>query len=671
MVPGATQVLTINVPGIQGPPGAFTAGTVTTGNPGTSASVATRTLGDGSQVVDFTIPRGAVGASNTLSIGTVNVGTAAATLTGTSPNQVLNLTLPQGPQGNTGPANTLSVSGTTTGAPGTNASVAISGTSPNQTLAFTIPRGDVGLTGPANTLTIGTVTTGASGSSASATVTGTAPNQILNLTIPQGIQGPAGSGAPDASTTAKGSVQLAGDLAGTASAPTVISGANHTHASSQISDATAAATANTLVMRNASGGASFGALTSASYQMGSDFAILPTAGSNSTASSFWGITLAGQRAANYTSASGVTMTGSSTTPHVYVPLSITTAPGLVIKAAASHTADLAQWQNSSSTVLAKVDAAGKLTAPTVFISGTQDTSVGAATRKDYVDAQVATRAAASHTHAISDLTATGTRDSTTYLRGDGTWAVPAGGAGGTVTAANITDATAIGRTVLTSADAAAVRTAIGAGTSSLVLGTAAGTAAAGNDSRLSDARTPTAHTHASAEISDSTVIGRTVLTSVDAAAVRTAIGAGTSSLAIGTTSSTAKAGNYAPPADSAAGTASMRTLGTGALQAAAGNDSRLSDARTPTAHTHTASQISDSSTVGRAVIVATDAAAARTAIGAGTSNLALGTTSSTAAAGDTVGRVTTLETYNKVLVLATGAPVPADTPANTVIFRTP
>lgn len=36
--------------------------------------------------------------------------------------------------------------------------------------------------------------------------------------------------------------------------------------------------------------------------------------------------------------------------------------------------------------------------------------------------------------------------------------------------------------------------------------------------------------------------------------------------------------------DGVAGTASMRTLGTGAQQAAAGNDSRLSDSRTPTAH---------------------------------------------------------------------------------------
>lgn len=46
--------------------------------------------------------------------------------------------------------------------------------------------------------------------------------------------------------------------------------------------------------------------------------------------------------------------------------------------------------------------------------------------------------------------------------------------------------------------------------------------------------------------------------------------------------------------DGVAGTASMRTLGAGAQQAAAGNDSRLSDSRTPTAHvlngaSHTAS----------------------------------------------------------------------------------
>ncbi|GIE46193.1 hypothetical protein [Actinoplanes lobatus] len=51
-------------------------------------------------------------------------------------------------------------------------------------------------------------------------------------------------------------------------------------------------------------------------------------------------------------------------------------------------------------------------------------------------------------------------------------------------------------------------------------------------------------------------------------------------------------------------------------------------------HTHTATEISDSTATGRSVLTAADAAAARTAIGAGTSNLALGATGSTAAAGN-------------------------------------
>lgn len=51
--------------------------------------------------------------------------------------------------------------------------------------------------------------------------------------------------------------------------------------------------------------------------------------------------------------------------------------------------------------------------------------------------------------------------------------------------------------------------------------------------------------------------------------------------------------------------------------------------------TVTAAQISDATTVGRNVLKATDAAAARTAIGAGTSSLALGTSGTTALAGNT------------------------------------
>lgn len=49
-----------------------------------------------------------------------------------------------------------------------------------------------------------------------------------------------------------------------------------------------------------------------------------------------------------------------------------------------------------------------------------------------------------------------------------------------------------------------------------------------------------------ASITDSTTVGRAVVTATDATAARTAIGAGTSSLTIGTTGTTAKAGNYTP-----------------------------------------------------------------------------------------------------------------------------
>lgn len=112
-------------------------------------------------------------------------------------------------------------------------------------------------------------------------------------------------------------------------------------------------------------------------------------------------------------------------------------------------------------------------------------------------------------------------------------------------------------------------------TLSVAYGTTAGTAAQGNDSRLSDARTPTAHTHTASQVSDSTATGRALLTAVDAADARTAIGAGTSNLVVGTGAGDAKAGNYQP----------------------------------------TAANVSDSTATGRALLTAADAAAARTTLG--------------------------------------------------------
>ncbi|WP_200840585.1 hypothetical protein [Geminicoccus flavidas] len=86
------------------------------------------------------------------------------------------------------------------------------------------------------------------------------------------------------------------------------------------------------------------------------------------------------------------------------------------------------------------------------------------------------------------------------------------GEGGSVTVDTLSGATAVGRSVMKAADGAAARTAIGAGTSSLALGTTASTAKAGNYQ-------PTA-----ANISDASTIGRQILTAADAAAVKTLLG---------------------------------------------------------------------------------------------------------------------------------------------------
>ena len=55
------------------------------------------------------------------------------------------------------------------------------------------------------------------------------------------------------------------------------------------------------------------------------------------------------------------------------------------------------------------------------------------------------KAASSHSHTVSDISASGTPDSTTYLRGDGSWAAPpsGGGGGGTVTSVAVANATGI------------------------------------------------------------------------------------------------------------------------------------------------------------------------------------------------------------------------------------
>lgn len=147
------------------------------------------TSGDWSQAIAFRGPKGDTGASNVLTIGTVEKGdTASATITGTSPSQILNLVLPKGDKGQPGDK----------GADGTTPEITVTQNQAGykltvvqgqQTSQVQLNNGAKGQAGPANTLSIGTVQNGVQ---ASATITGDAPNQTLNLVLPKGDTGAQG-----------------------------------------------------------------------------------------------------------------------------------------------------------------------------------------------------------------------------------------------------------------------------------------------------------------------------------------------------------------------------------------------------------------------------------------------------------------------------------------------
>ena len=153
--------------------------------------------------------QGPKGDTGEIAIGSTTTGApgsnASVTNSGTSTDAILNFTIPRGDKGDkgdtgaTGQAATITVGSTTTGQPGTSASVTNSGTSSAAVLNFTIPKGakgDTGATGTAATVTVGTTTTGAAGTSASVTNSGTSSAAVLNFTIPKGDTGATGAQGP-------------------------------------------------------------------------------------------------------------------------------------------------------------------------------------------------------------------------------------------------------------------------------------------------------------------------------------------------------------------------------------------------------------------------------------------------------------------------------------------
>lgn len=95
----------------------------------------------------------------------------------------------KGDSGSGGAAATIAVGSTTTGQPGTSASVTNSGTSSAAVLDFVIPAGATGQDGTAATVAVGSTTTGAAGTSASVTNSGTSSAAVLDFVIPKGDTG--------------------------------------------------------------------------------------------------------------------------------------------------------------------------------------------------------------------------------------------------------------------------------------------------------------------------------------------------------------------------------------------------------------------------------------------------------------------------------------------------
>jgi hypothetical protein len=146
----------------------------------------TITFTDGNTAtVDVTNGRGITSITGPISVGNVDTYTINYNDSTTSTFIVTN--------GIDGVNPTVTVGSTTTGNPGTNASVINSGTTRDVILDFTIPRGDKGDTGAAATIAVGAVTTGLPTDPASVTNVGTSSAAIFDFTIPKGDKGDTGA----------------------------------------------------------------------------------------------------------------------------------------------------------------------------------------------------------------------------------------------------------------------------------------------------------------------------------------------------------------------------------------------------------------------------------------------------------------------------------------------
>jgi hypothetical protein len=137
---------------------------------------------------------GANGQAATVQVGTTSTGLpgtlASVVNAGTANAAVLNFSIPQGLAGTNGAAATVQVGSTSTAAAGTPASVINSGTSNAAVLNFSIPQG---AGGTAATVQVGSTSTATPGTLASVSNSGTSNAAVLNFSIPQGLAGTNGT----------------------------------------------------------------------------------------------------------------------------------------------------------------------------------------------------------------------------------------------------------------------------------------------------------------------------------------------------------------------------------------------------------------------------------------------------------------------------------------------
>ena len=206
-------------------------------------------------------PRGEPGEAATVEIGSVTTGdpgtSAEVTNSGTAKAAVLNFTIPQGPQGakgDTGPQGpqgetgegfvvkgyfaTLSALQSGVPSPSAGDAYGVGSAEPydiyiwdgvNSAWVNNGPlqgvKGPQGDPGSAATIEIGTVTTAPAGSDAAVTNSGTSSAAVLNFTIPQGATGPQGPAGVDGSPGPAGADGAPG-AAGPAGADATINGVN-------------------------------------------------------------------------------------------------------------------------------------------------------------------------------------------------------------------------------------------------------------------------------------------------------------------------------------------------------------------------------------------------------------------------------------------------------------